>query len=61
MGIRNISPLQVMIEKKGRSRKMETEYTVIIIGAVIGTTVGHLIGYETVKLQDWIQRKRGRK
>lgn len=31
MGIRNISPLQVMIEKKGRSRKMETEYIVIII------------------------------
>lgn len=40
---------------------METEYIVIIIGAVIGTTVGHLIGYGIVKLQDWIRRKRGRK
>ena len=29
MGIRNISPLRVMIEKKGRSRKMETEHIVV--------------------------------
>ena len=40
---------------------METEHIVIIIGVVIGTTVGHLIRYETAKLQDWIRRKRGRK
>lgn len=40
---------------------METEHIVIIIGAVIGTTVGHLIGYGIMELQEWIRRKRDRK
>lgn len=40
---------------------METEYFMIIIGVIVGTTAGHLIGYGTVKLEDWIRRRRGRK
>ena len=40
---------------------METEYIVIIIGAVIGTTVGHLIGYGLVELREYIRRRKNRK
>lgn len=50
-----------MQRASGKERTMETEYTLIIIGAVVGTTVGHLIGYGTAKLEDWIRRKRDRK
>lgn len=36
-------------------------YILIVIAAVLGATAGNLIGYGTIVLREWIQKKKEQK